>query len=245
MIIDLVGYRRNGHNEIDEPMFTQPAMYKKIKAHPTTYELFRAALVSSGRITEADAEEVHSRVRKCMEEEYDRSRESAGEEESAFSMSKKWRCVKVASRAELCSSCAICPLSANSTCSRACAKHQLNKIKIKNGNINRMVLFRELLAEGESSSISGILNRELEATPTGVPHETLAKIGSVLSSVPEGFTPHRTVQRILKGTIMLCIVYFHLLFSATLLLRFLLFLFILLLLLLLLLLLPFPCRPFL
>jgi len=50
-LIDLVGYRRHGHNEGDEPGFTQPLMYKKVAAHPTVRELFGAALVKQGTIT--------------------------------------------------------------------------------------------------------------------------------------------------------------------------------------------------
>src|SRR6187455_2310028 len=50
-LIDLVGYRRHGHNEGDEPGFTQPLMYQKVAAHPTVRELFGAALVKQGTIT--------------------------------------------------------------------------------------------------------------------------------------------------------------------------------------------------
>jgi 2-oxoglutarate dehydrogenase E1 component len=51
-LIDLVGYRRHGHNEGDEPAFTQPLMYKKVAAHPTVRELFGAAMVQQGTITQ-------------------------------------------------------------------------------------------------------------------------------------------------------------------------------------------------
>ena len=50
-VIDLIGYRRFGHNEQDEPMYTQPLMYEAIKLHPTVRELFAAQLVAQGVIT--------------------------------------------------------------------------------------------------------------------------------------------------------------------------------------------------
>jgi 2-oxoglutarate decarboxylase len=50
-VIDLIGYRRFGHNEQDEPMYTQPLMYDAIKSHPTVRELFAAQLVAQGVIT--------------------------------------------------------------------------------------------------------------------------------------------------------------------------------------------------
>ncbi len=50
-VIDLIGYRRFGHNEQDEPMYTQPLMYDAIKSHPTVRELFAAQLVAQGVIS--------------------------------------------------------------------------------------------------------------------------------------------------------------------------------------------------
>src|SRR5690606_13991781 len=47
-LIDLVGYRRYGHNEGDEPAFTQPLMYQRIPDHPTVRELWARTLVASG-----------------------------------------------------------------------------------------------------------------------------------------------------------------------------------------------------
>jgi 2-oxoglutarate dehydrogenase E1 component len=55
-LIDLVGYRRWGHNEGDEPLFTQPRMYEAIRSHPTVRELWATRLVSEGLIDEAQVE---------------------------------------------------------------------------------------------------------------------------------------------------------------------------------------------
>jgi len=55
-LIDLIGYRRYGHNEGDEPSFTQPLMYEAIEAHPTVRTLWAIELVERGEITPEEAE---------------------------------------------------------------------------------------------------------------------------------------------------------------------------------------------
>jgi 2-oxoglutarate dehydrogenase E1 component len=57
-LIDLVGYRRHGHNEGDEPAFTQPLMYKKIATHPTVREQFARTLIAQGAQTPQSVETI-------------------------------------------------------------------------------------------------------------------------------------------------------------------------------------------
>ena len=57
VFIDLVSYRRHGHNELDDPTFTQPVMYRTIAAHPTALTLYRGRLVGAGVATEADLDQ--------------------------------------------------------------------------------------------------------------------------------------------------------------------------------------------
>ena len=56
ILIDLVGYRRHGHNEGDEPAYTQPAMYERIKKLPPVRELYAQALIGAGVVTKEEAE---------------------------------------------------------------------------------------------------------------------------------------------------------------------------------------------
>jgi 2-oxoglutarate dehydrogenase E1 component len=62
-LIDLVGYRRYGHNEGDEPAFTQPQIYQIVAAHPTVRERYAKQLIERGEITQAEADAmVHARM---------------------------------------------------------------------------------------------------------------------------------------------------------------------------------------
>src|SRR5690606_258322 len=54
VVIDMFCYRRYGHNEGDEPSFTQPLMYKRIRSHPGVVEVYGKKLIGEGIITEAD-----------------------------------------------------------------------------------------------------------------------------------------------------------------------------------------------
>ncbi len=56
MVIDLVGYRRHGHNEGDEPAYTQPLMYERIKNLPSVREIYSRALIAAGVIRQEEAE---------------------------------------------------------------------------------------------------------------------------------------------------------------------------------------------
>jgi len=68
VVIDLICYRRLGHNEADEPSATQPMMYKKIKAHPTTRTLYTERLISESIITEEESEQVSDAYREALTE---------------------------------------------------------------------------------------------------------------------------------------------------------------------------------
>ena len=57
VIIDVVGYRRYGHNEADEPAFTQPLMYRAIAQHPRVREIYAKKLIDQGIVTQAGVEE--------------------------------------------------------------------------------------------------------------------------------------------------------------------------------------------
>ena len=75
VVIDIFCYRRFGHNEGDEPMFTNPMMYKKIKGHKTTLTLYTDRLVKDGLIPEGEIEDMKAAFQAKMNEEFEAGKE--------------------------------------------------------------------------------------------------------------------------------------------------------------------------
>ncbi|AUQ53033.1 2-oxoglutarate dehydrogenase E1 component [Phaeobacter inhibens] len=71
VVLDIFCYRRFGHNEGDEPMFTNPLMYKKIKGHKTTLSLYTERLVKDGLIPEGEIEDMKASFQARLNEEFE------------------------------------------------------------------------------------------------------------------------------------------------------------------------------
>jgi 2-oxoglutarate dehydrogenase E1 component len=69
VVIDMFCYRRHGHNEGDEPAFTQPVMYKKIASHPSTLEIYSRRLITEGVMTEGEVEKAKADWRARLDAE--------------------------------------------------------------------------------------------------------------------------------------------------------------------------------
>jgi 2-oxoglutarate decarboxylase len=120
VVIDLIGFRRHGHNEGDEPTYTQPVMYRAIEAHPGVRTLYARRLVREGVLTEDEVADLEARQKAAYETALAAAKEAARRTSSA--------------------------------------------------------------PPPRSSSVEEVVEIE-----TGVPRETLARIGRVLTTVPAGF----------------------------------------------------------
>ena len=70
VVIDMVCYRRFGHNEGDEPSFTQPIMYKKIRSHPTTLSIYSKKISSDGLLSENQISQKKEEFKKFLETQF-------------------------------------------------------------------------------------------------------------------------------------------------------------------------------
>lgn len=74
VIIDMICYRRNGHNELDQPAFTQPKLYKKISQHPSTLQIFEKRLIDEGVLTKEECDEIRKFTLDSYEKDFEASK---------------------------------------------------------------------------------------------------------------------------------------------------------------------------
>jgi len=98
VVIDMFCYRRHGHNEGDEPAFTQPVMYKKIAAHPSTLELYSRRLVSEGVMTQGEVDKAKADWRARLDAEFEAG--TSYKPNKADWLDGKWAGFKIADQEE-------------------------------------------------------------------------------------------------------------------------------------------------
>ena len=137
VVIDMFCYRRYGHNEGDEPAFTQPLMYKAIRAASVDTEIYSKKLIDEGVVTEGEVEKMKADWRARLEAEYE-----------------------------------------------AGTGYKPNKADWLDGHWAKFK-FSDDIDDPRRGN-------------TGVAIETLKEVGQAITTVPEGFHVHRTIQRFLE-----------------------------------------------
>ena len=87
--IDLLGYRKYGHNEGDEPRFTQPKLYKEISKHANPYKIYAEKLIAEKSIDAAYSKKIVSDFKEMLESEYAKSKEDTSSVVREF-MEERW-----------------------------------------------------------------------------------------------------------------------------------------------------------
>lgn len=138
VVIDMFCYRRFGHNEGDEPAFTQPKMYQVIRNHPTTLELYARKLEAEGVIAAGEIDQMRAAWRDKLEGEYEAGQ--AYKPNKADWLDGRWAGMRATSEDD-----------------------------------------------------------DPRRGDTGVNIDVLKALGEKITRVPEGFKPHRTIQRFLDN----------------------------------------------
>ncbi len=87
--IDLLGYRKYGHNEGDEPRFTQPKLYKNISKHPNPFKIYSDKLIAENTIDKAYLDKIIADFKATLESEYAKSKEAKSSKVREF-MQERW-----------------------------------------------------------------------------------------------------------------------------------------------------------
>lgn len=89
VFIDLLGYRRHGHNEGDEPKFTQPLLYKAIAKHPDPREIYKEQLLANGSIQAGMAKEMEEQFKNMLEERLNEAKQTQKSKITPF-LAHRW-----------------------------------------------------------------------------------------------------------------------------------------------------------
>lgn len=95
VFIDVLCYRKYGHNEGDEPRFTQPLLYKEIAIHPNPKEIYGKKLIAEGSFTEAEIKEVEKTFKDSLEQNLDEARKTEKAKLTSF-LQGPWKGVQMA-----------------------------------------------------------------------------------------------------------------------------------------------------
>ncbi|MEW4923468.1 2-oxoglutarate dehydrogenase E1 component [Algibacter sp. 2305UL17-15] len=87
--IDLLGYRKYGHNEGDEPRFTQPNLYKNIAKHPNAFKIYSDKLIAESTIDKSYSDGIVAEFKGRLEEEYEKSKDADSSKVREF-MQERW-----------------------------------------------------------------------------------------------------------------------------------------------------------
>jgi 2-oxoglutarate dehydrogenase E1 component len=137
VFIDIICYRKYGHNEGDEPRFTQPKMYAAIDKHPSPFEVYRNKVLAEGSLTQAEVDAIVDEINAHLDDEFEQSKTS------------EWKF--------------------------------------------------DTDLKGRWEGIRFYNDKELEPNPiTQVKGDTLRQLAQRLTVLPEGFTPHRNIKRLLE-----------------------------------------------
>lgn len=93
VFIDIVGYRRHGHNEGDDPRYTQPLLYKVIDKHPTVLKIYMKRLIEEGVITEEDSKKLSTDFNRLLQESHRKASETEHHVEVNF-LGRQWQGVQ-------------------------------------------------------------------------------------------------------------------------------------------------------
>ena len=95
VFVDILGFRKYGHNEGDEPRFTQPLLYKAIAAHPNAREIYNEKLLSQGEVEVSLAKEMEKSFKDLLQKNLDSAKQKKTTEVSAF-LEGSWKGLRIA-----------------------------------------------------------------------------------------------------------------------------------------------------